>query len=65
MPEISISYITIGGSTTWGQLDNAVRRAFKQHVARLDPGGGLGLGEILRLYHFEYGIESEINVAKS
>lgn len=43
-PEISISYIIISGTTTWGQLDNAVRRAFKQHVARLDPGGGLGLG---------------------
>nr|CAI5818817.1 unnamed protein product [Callosobruchus analis] len=42
--EISIAYTTIGAVTSWAQLDNAVRRAFKQYVARLDPGGGLGLG---------------------
>ncbi|XP_066251212.1 protein sickie [Euwallacea similis] len=42
--EISIAYTNVGASTLWGQLDNAVRRAFKQYVARLDPGGGLGLG---------------------
>ncbi|KAK9880377.1 hypothetical protein WA026_010260 [Henosepilachna vigintioctopunctata] len=42
--EISIARTNIGASSTWAQLDNAVRRAFKQHVARLDPGGGLGLG---------------------
>lgn len=43
--EISIAHTSIGGSTSWLQLDNAVKRAFKQHVARLDPGGGLGLGK--------------------
>ncbi|XP_045469651.1 protein sickie isoform X1 [Harmonia axyridis] len=42
--EIAVAQTTIGASTSWAQLDNAVRRAFKQHVARLDPGGGLGLG---------------------
>ncbi|KAL1505332.1 hypothetical protein ABEB36_004923 [Hypothenemus hampei] len=42
--EIAVAYTNIGASTTWAQLDNAVRRAFKQYVARLDPGGGLGLG---------------------
>lgn len=42
--EISIAHTSVGGSTSWIQLDNAVKRAFKQHVARLDPGGGLGLG---------------------
>ncbi|XP_050507171.1 protein sickie isoform X2 [Diabrotica virgifera virgifera] len=42
--EISIAHTNIGASTSWAQLDNAVRRAFKQYVARLDPGGGLGLG---------------------
>ncbi|KAK4882133.1 hypothetical protein RN001_005452 [Aquatica leii] len=42
--EISIAHTSIGAATSWAQLDNAVRRAFKQHVARLDPGGGLGLG---------------------
>lgn len=42
--EIAIAYTSVGAATSWGQLDNAVRRAFKQHVARLDPGGGLGLG---------------------
>ncbi|XP_050304123.1 protein sickie-like isoform X2 [Anthonomus grandis grandis] len=42
--EIAIAYTNIGASTGWGQLDNSVRRAFKQYVARLDPGGGLGLG---------------------
>ncbi|XP_074029206.1 sickie isoform X2 [Leptinotarsa decemlineata] len=42
--EISIAHTTIGASSSWAQLDNAVRRAFKQYVARLDPGGGLGLG---------------------
>lgn len=39
-----MAYTNIGASTSWAQLDNAVRRAFKQYVARLDPGGGLGLG---------------------
>lgn len=43
--EIAIAHTSIGAATSWGQLDNAVRRAFKQHVARLDPGGGLGLGK--------------------
>lgn len=42
--EISIAHTSIGAATSWAQLDNAVRRAFKQHVSRLDPGGGLGLG---------------------
>ncbi|XP_076260420.1 sickie isoform X2 [Rhynchophorus ferrugineus] len=42
--EIAVAYTNIGASTSWAQLDNAVRRAFKQYVARLDPGGGLGLG---------------------
>ncbi|XP_060525859.1 protein sickie isoform X2 [Cylas formicarius] len=42
--EIAVAYTTIGAATSWPQLDNAVRRAFKQYVARLDPGGGLGLG---------------------
>lgn len=42
--EISIAHTHVGASTSWAQLDNAVRRAFKQYVARLDPGGGLGLG---------------------
>ncbi|XP_030764582.1 protein sickie isoform X2 [Sitophilus oryzae] len=42
--ELPVAYTTIGASTSWAQLDNAVRRAFKQYVARLDPGGGLGLG---------------------
>ncbi|KAF5274425.1 hypothetical protein FQR65_LT04341 [Abscondita terminalis] len=42
--EIAIAHTSIGAATSWAQLDNAVRRAFKQHVARLDPGGGLGLG---------------------
>ncbi|XP_063906521.1 protein sickie isoform X3 [Zophobas morio] len=42
--EIAIAHTNIGASSSWGQLDNTVRRAFKQHVARLDPGGGLGLG---------------------
>ncbi|XP_018327565.1 protein sickie isoform X2 [Agrilus planipennis] len=42
--EIPISHTSIGASTSWVQLDNSVRRAFKQHLARLDPGGGLGLG---------------------
>ncbi|XP_044262879.1 protein sickie isoform X1 [Tribolium madens] len=42
--EISIAHTSIGASCSWAQLDNTVRRAFKQHVARLDPGGGLGLG---------------------
>lgn len=42
--EISIAHTNIGASTSWAQVDNAVRRAFKQYVARLDPGGGLGLG---------------------
>lgn len=42
--EIAIAHTNIGGSTSWNQLDNSVKRAFKQHVARLDPGGGLGLG---------------------
>ncbi|KAG5897070.1 hypothetical protein JTB14_025886 [Gonioctena quinquepunctata] len=42
--EISVALTTIGASSSWAQLDNAVRRAFKQYVARLDPGGGLGLG---------------------
>ncbi|XP_057665931.1 protein sickie [Diorhabda carinulata] len=42
--EISIAHTNIGASTSWAQLDNSVRRAFKQYVARLDPGGGLGLG---------------------
>lgn len=40
-----MAHTSIGAATSWGQLDNAVRRAFKQHVARLDPGGGLGLGK--------------------
>lgn len=44
--EIAIAHTSIGAATSWAQLDNAVRRAFKQHVARLDPGGGLGLGEL-------------------
>lgn len=42
--EIAIAHTNIGGATSWTQLDNSVKRAFKQHVARLDPGGGLGLG---------------------
>lgn len=42
--EIAIAYTNIGASTSWAVLDNSVRRAFKQYVARLDPGGGLGLG---------------------
>ncbi|CAH1105568.1 unnamed protein product [Psylliodes chrysocephalus] len=42
--EISIAHTNIGAASSWAQLDNAVRRAFKQYVARLDPGGGLGLG---------------------
>ncbi|CAH1134529.1 unnamed protein product [Ceutorhynchus assimilis] len=42
--EIAIAYTNIGASSSWAQLDNAVRRSFKQYVARLDPGGGLGLG---------------------
>ncbi|CAG9856593.1 unnamed protein product [Phyllotreta striolata] len=42
--EISIAHTNVGASTSWPQLDSAVRRAFKQYVARLDPGGGLGLG---------------------
>lgn len=44
MGEIAIAHTSVGAATSWAQLDNAVRRAFKQHVARLDPGGGLGLG---------------------
>lgn len=43
--EISIAHTNIGAASSWAQLDNAVRRAFKQYVARLDPGGGLGLGK--------------------
>lgn len=42
--EIPIAHTCIGAGTTWAQLDAAVRRSFKQHVNRLDPGGGLGLG---------------------
>lgn len=42
--EIAITHTSVSATTSWAQLDNAVRRAFKQHVARLDPGGGLGLG---------------------
>lgn len=42
--EIAVAQTNIGGATSWTQLDNSVKRAFKQHVARLDPGGGLGLG---------------------
>lgn len=41
---MAIAHTSIGASTNWPQLDNIVRRSFKQHVARLDPGGGLGLG---------------------
>lgn len=47
--EIAIAHTSIGAATSWAQLDNAVRRAFKQHVARLDPGGGLGLGKKIRI----------------
>jgi neuron navigator 2 len=46
--EIAIAHTNIGASCSWAQLDNTVRRAFKQHVARLDPGGGLGLGNYFR-----------------
>lgn len=46
--EISIAHTNIGAASSWAQLDNAVRRAFKQYVARLDPGGGLGLGKITK-----------------
>lgn len=50
--EIAIALTSVGGSTSWSQVDNAVRRAFKQHVARLDPGGGLGLGKnLLSLFY--------------
>lgn len=42
--EVAIAHTSIGASTSWQQLDSIVRRSFKQHVARLDPGGGLGLG---------------------
>lgn len=45
--EIAVAHTSIGAATSWAQLDNAVRRAFKQHVARLDPGGGLGLGTLI------------------
>lgn len=48
--EIAIAHTNIGASSSWGQLDNTVRRAFKQHVARLDPGGGLGLGNTVSLF---------------
>lgn len=57
--EIAIAHTSIGAATSWAQLDNAVRRAFKQHVARLDPGGGLGLGkfdntELYKNLQFDY-----------
>ncbi|XP_022909425.1 protein sickie isoform X3 [Onthophagus taurus] len=42
--EIAIAHTSVGAATTWNQIDGAVRRAFKQHISRLDPGGGLGLG---------------------
>lgn len=51
--EISIAHTNIGASCSWAQLDNTVRRAFKQHVARLDPGGGLGLGNTSPQYFFQ------------
>ncbi|KAI4459066.1 steerin [Holotrichia oblita] len=42
--EIPIARTSVGAATSWSQIDSTVRWAFKQHIAKLDPGGGLGLG---------------------
>ncbi|KAI4459068.1 steerin [Holotrichia oblita] len=40
----SFKKTSVGAATSWSQIDSTVRWAFKQHIAKLDPGGGLGLG---------------------
>ena len=42
--ETAISFTKISNMTTWSYLDDTVRKAFKQHIHKLDPSGALGLG---------------------
>lgn len=50
--EFIIAYTYISGRTSWQNLDYVVRKTFKDYLARIDPGGNLGLNtDSITSYH--------------
>lgn len=50
--QVLIGTVGLTSTTKWETLDSTVRRIFKEHVNRLDPGTGLGLnGDSVLCYH--------------
>lgn len=50
--EFVIAYTYISGKTSWQNLDYVVRKTFKDYLARVDPGGNLGLNtDSITSYH--------------
>ncbi|CAN8030930.1 unnamed protein product [Ixodes persulcatus] len=58
--EVLIGSIYVSGKTKWDHLDSAVRRAFKDHVLKVDPLSNLGLNsESILCYHIDDVVRSK------
>ncbi|CAN8005351.1 unnamed protein product [Ixodes hexagonus] len=58
--EVLIGSIHVSGKTKWDHLDSAVRRAFKDHVLKVDPISNLGLNsESILCYHIDDVVRSK------